>query len=1415
MGKQNFNDYYLGFDIGTNSVGWAVTDQQYKLLRFNKKDMWGSRLFEEAKTAKERRVYRNSRRRLDRRKRRLKLLEELFLDEISKVDNTFFRRLEESNLYNEDKSIKYNYPLFNDKDYTDIDFYNEYKTIYHLRKDLIFEDRKFDIRLLFIALHHILKYRGHFIFEGQSFEDIKSFDSIFSEIQAWILENFESDINSNKKEKLEKIILSDKNKSNKKKDLKDLFGDKRIQAIFNLGIGSKVNLKDIFDKEDLKEESINFSEMDYESERNDKFYQLLGENIFIVDLAKKIYDFMVLKKILKNSDSFSESKVDLYCEHKKDLDSLKYIFKKYLKPSDYYKFFRSNSEKINYPSYIGLSKIKTKRLIENKKCSISDINKQLKNKYLKDIQVEAEDELLFNHILHKIDENKFLEKLKSGENSTVPYQVHKRELIKILENQTKYHSFLNEKSDGMTICEKILKLFEFRIPYYVGPLNTDPNMKDKNKNTWVVRKDENNKSPITPWNFKEKVDTQKSAENFIKRMTNRCTYLRREDVIPKNSLLYEEFVLLNELNKVTVDNELLHPTLKNEIIEELFKTIVKVTKKKFAEFLKKKQAVSDVESITGVDVEFNGKLQGYNTFRKILGEKIENLNVKNFVERCIELKCLYGSDKELFEKAVGELYKEYNITDEEFTKINKLNFNKWGRLSKEFLTGISFEKNDGIERFESVIEALRSTNYNLMELLSDKFNLQSKIDEINEEDDFSNIDIKEYVNELYVSPSIKRSIIQTYKIAMEIKKITSKNPKKIFIEMAKGGGEKGKRTEKRKDKIKELYRNMKGSLSDYCNNLQDLSSQVEKYDDNRLRQKKLFLYFMQMGKSMYTGNDIDLSELFNNNIYDIDHIYPQSKLKDDSFDNIVLVEKQENHSKSNELLKPEIQSRMNNYWIFLRENKFISKEKYNRLTRKKNFTDEELGDFVARQLVTIRQSTKEVAKLFEKIFDGTEVVYSKASLVSDFRERFDIIKVREVNDAHHAQDAYLNIVVGNVFNTKFTKNYWKFIRELKNKNEENPDKKEGYNFEKIYESDVFRNEDVAWVFSKENKEINTINTVKDIVNKRTANITEMLVEGKGEKQGKRYGFFDANLKKRIKDSNNAKKLKIVPNVPKQLKNKIISCYDIARKYGYYGTINPAHFILFSYEDNKGKRKYGFDRICIVDKNKINSIEKVENYLEEELKYKNPIYLRKINLKQKVMIKGFPYRISGFTDGKLELKNANSLYLDDVNLKMIKNAVNLLKVNADKIEVNRKKGVNSSEIEDYIISFEKKQNNNSNNENYDEAISRYHKEFNIIFDILCESFNKSFYENYMNSKKSIQIVTSKDKFLKLKLYEKAQVITEVLKLFNRQTISDLRKIGLVNSFGKLHGKSLDVLLKLGVEIIDESVTGLFVKKERLE
>ena len=47
--------YYIGLDVGTNSVGWAVTDPEYNVLRFKGNSMWGARLFEEAKPAAHRR----------------------------------------------------------------------------------------------------------------------------------------------------------------------------------------------------------------------------------------------------------------------------------------------------------------------------------------------------------------------------------------------------------------------------------------------------------------------------------------------------------------------------------------------------------------------------------------------------------------------------------------------------------------------------------------------------------------------------------------------------------------------------------------------------------------------------------------------------------------------------------------------------------------------------------------------------------------------------------------------------------------------------------------------------------------------------------------------------------------------------------------------------------------------------------------------------------------------------------------------------------------------------------------------------------------------------------------------------------------------------------------------------------------
>ncbi|WP_253677711.1 type II CRISPR RNA-guided endonuclease Cas9 [Treponema sp. OMZ 788] len=110
--KREIKDYFLGLDVGTGSVGWAVTDTDYKLLKANRKDLWGMRLFDTAETAEARRLHRGARRRIERRNKRIKLLQELFAEEIAKKDEVFFQRMKESPLYSEDKTILQENSLF-------------------------------------------------------------------------------------------------------------------------------------------------------------------------------------------------------------------------------------------------------------------------------------------------------------------------------------------------------------------------------------------------------------------------------------------------------------------------------------------------------------------------------------------------------------------------------------------------------------------------------------------------------------------------------------------------------------------------------------------------------------------------------------------------------------------------------------------------------------------------------------------------------------------------------------------------------------------------------------------------------------------------------------------------------------------------------------------------------------------------------------------------------------------------------------------------------------------------------------------------------------------------------------------------------------------------------------------------------
>ena len=161
-------EYYLGLDMGTSSVGWAVTDGEYHLLRAKGKDLWGVREFETAATAEERRSHRVSRRRRQREIVRQGKVKEIFHDAIEKEDPHFFQRLENSKYHIEDKDIpvRYRYGVFNDQNYTDKDYYEQYPTIFHLRCELIRNQQPHDVRLVYLAVSNIFKRRGHFLNAG-------------------------------------------------------------------------------------------------------------------------------------------------------------------------------------------------------------------------------------------------------------------------------------------------------------------------------------------------------------------------------------------------------------------------------------------------------------------------------------------------------------------------------------------------------------------------------------------------------------------------------------------------------------------------------------------------------------------------------------------------------------------------------------------------------------------------------------------------------------------------------------------------------------------------------------------------------------------------------------------------------------------------------------------------------------------------------------------------------------------------------------------------------------------------------------------------------------------------------------------------------------------------------------------------
>mgnify|MGYP002613470305 FL=1 len=1343
----DMDKYFLGLDMGTNSVGWAVTDTQYHLLRAKGKDLWGARLFDEAETAAARRSYRTARRRLARQKLRNGYLRLLFSDAINRIDPGFFQRLDESNLYEEDKTIHQPYALFNDRKdnrpFTDKEFYAQYPTIFHLITDLIHSPEPKDVRLVYLAVLNIFNHRGHFLNDSLKSTGAGQFDELFQTLQEQdglfqqvedtrVFQEILTDrklTNGQKREHLLKIFSSEIKRNSPE--------DERVKLL----CGLKGKLAKAFPGLELDEAheklSLSFRDGDYDEKMEEILGALDNDILDELDALKNIHDWAMISNLMAGKKYISEARVALYEKHHQDLQLLKKAYRTWC-PKEYDSMFRTMEDN-NYSAYAGSVNAKDCKIRRGAKCSQEDFYKRIK----KDLKLEGkETEKDKKYIWEEIQRETFLPKQITPSNGVIPYQLHLAELHAILENAERYLPFLKESdSTGLTVAQKIEELFSFRIPYFVGPLYKDPEGRNK---AWVVRKEPGR---VLPWNFESKVDLKESAVQFIQELVGHCTYLTDEKVLPNESLLYEKFRVLNELNNLKVNGNPISVQLKQNLYKDLFSKGKKVTQKQVRSYLRLNGYVEkddDIE-LTGIDGDFKNTLSSHARFAALLGTSDFTFAQKKMAEEIIGWATAFGDSQKFLREKIQDKYGDI-LSKAQLKRLFGYKFRDWGRLSREFLELPGVDKTTGEQL--PLIQKMWESNCNLMQLLSDQFTYRETVEKKVARNEKTLTEIQyEDLADLYVSNPVRRMIWQTILILKELTKVLGAAPSRIFVEMARDANARKERTVSRKARLVDLYKAMKGEGKEFL-------AEINKKSEVDFRRKRLYLYYCQMGRCMYTGEPIDLHDLFNDNLYDIDHIYPRHFLKDDSLDNnLVLVRKEKNAHKTDIFpIEENIRDRQYGFWKMLLERRLITEEKFLRLTRNTPFTDEELAGFIQRQIVETRQGTKAIANLLTQSFPDSEIVYVKAGNVSQFRQNFGLVKARAVNDFHHAHDAYLNIVVGNTYHVKFTRSPMNFIQAYRKDPARNP-----YHMYRLFDYTVARNGEVAWEKEK------TIKTVKAVLEKPSVLITRKPFEAHG-------GFSDATILS-ASDVRNAQGKGYLPVKTSDEKIKD-SC-----KYGGKTKITGSYFFLVE-STQKGKRVRTLEAMPLYLVDQMTDDKAMLGYCRDTLKLADPrICLKKIKMYSLLKINGALVYLTGRTGDRVTTANAVQLILDPMLYQYVKKLSDVAAMEVD---------------EEYLEN--RKISKEENLELYDALIHKYET------GILGKRIN-----NVVGKLKE-----KRDVFQETAIIDQIHVLMEILKLSTVDNNGvDLKLIDGAGKSGKAAiNKNISNLES--AYLITQSVTGLYTK-----
>lgn len=1339
--------YYIGLDVGTNSIGWAATNEEYELIRLKGKHAWGSRIFSEANSKKDRRQFRANRRRLSRRKYRIELLNSIFAESINQIDSSFFARLDNASYLFEDKKNKgLSRNLLFKKANEEINFYSLFPTTWHLRKALINGDENAykDIRYIYIALHHIIKYRGNFLKDGTY--NVNDFDpSIIEELNMYLKEKYYSIgnddeveidfiLSSNSNQLINILLDTNKTKTNKQKEIKKLFNivdfKEYINMFASIVTGGSFKLSKLDSSFDLE---IDFNKASFEENINEIQTQL-GNDFVIVKIAKEIFDHIALRKLLGNNKYISDVMINTYEQHKEDLRNLKDLIihidenKGYEDKNKrvYYSVFKDENLDNNYSAFIHKNSNKDR-------ADIDTFNKYVEQTLIENSSfVKKEFIKIYEDVLTKAKKRCLLKTIALSSTSIIPHQLHLIELDVIINNCKEHFPIVFENKD------KLISLFKFRVPYYYGPLDSRSEFSN-------VERISNEK--ITPWNIHEIINDSKTKERFIKRLTNTCSYLLSEKVMPKVSLAFEEYLILDRLNVMLVNGAPLNNIEKKETLTYLLsrsKTTIDQLKKYLS--ITKNVPKNDILiSKIKEDIPFEASSHAH------LSKKFD-ISEKDKMEYFIFLATVYADDKKSLKETLINNYP--SLTEEQVKHLLTLPTKKWAPISNKLLNGIVYTDEVGV--VHSILDLMKETNQNFQMVLNNpEYNFIGQIKSVN--DSYTGNQTKEEIVQEMLDnlPSItRRSIHQTLLIIDDIIKASNGNiPNKIFIESTRNDDDnkKGKETNSREKELNILINSLINDAKTLPNtDANRLLKELETYKE-KVKGKHIYLYFKQMGIDVYTGKPIDINDVLNSTKYDTDHIIPQSLIKDDSLDNLVLVDREYNQTVKKDIypIPTSIRNKENiELWRYLRRINAISEKKYNNLIRNTEISLTEIEDFVSRQINIVDYSNIAIRNILSVKYPNVKVVFSKSQYPHYLREKLNIVKNRNVNDTHHAVDAYLNVIAGNILSTVFS------------------------NVSKIYEAKT--NGDSTKTFNMKNTLDRYLNhtyndkLLKDIVTRNCLR-RDILVTFKNDFEN--GAFYKQTI------FNHNKSDALIP-----IHTKDDNPMKDASKYGGYMSLKQSYMMAVSYTEN-GKEKKSILRVP-------NIYDKVYGNDQEELLRKvvgenasNIKLITKIYQNQKIRYQGCEYLICTNNEATNKYKMAYQNYIDNDILSYLQKANKYI----DKLDTKEKEvsiTLNRKE-ETFIVS----------------------KTINIsIFSRLIEISKKEIYDscNYIVKARISDINIFENLSLKLQV----ETLNDLVKMFSRDSESVKFNISLSNMASALNLRISNNISSQEISIIYESPTGLY-------